>query len=112
MATEGRDWLLPVSRGPRQHRSAECLRATAATLVVAYAPTPQPATCAVGSGRPNFRSLDPSTTRSGTEKAFEFTETAGKDMGEAVGAGTEKGAKVAVYYTEESGKKIAHFFGF
>jgi hypothetical protein len=33
-------------------------------------------------------------------------------MGEAVGAGTEKGAKVAVYYTEESGKKIAHFFGF
>jgi len=48
----------------------------------------------------------------GTEKAFEFNETAGKDMGEAVGAGTEKGAKVAVYYTEESGKKIAHFFGF
>ena len=48
----------------------------------------------------------------GTEKTFEYTETAGKDMGQAVGAGAEKGAKVTVYYTEESGKKIAHFFGF
>ena len=48
----------------------------------------------------------------GTEKAFDYTGTAGKDMGEAVGAGAEKGAKVTVYYTEESGKKIAHFFGF
>jgi hypothetical protein len=48
----------------------------------------------------------------GTEKTFDFTATAGKDMGKAVGAGTEKGAKVTVYYTEESGKKIAHFFGF
>jgi hypothetical protein len=48
----------------------------------------------------------------GTEKAFDYTETAGKDMGEGVGAGTEKGAKVTVYYTEEGGKKIAHFFGF
>jgi len=48
----------------------------------------------------------------GTEKAFDYTGTAGKDMGEAVGAGTEKGAKVTVYYTEESGKKVAHFFGF
>jgi hypothetical protein len=48
----------------------------------------------------------------GTEKAFDYTGTAGKDMGEAVGSGTEKGAKVTVYYTEESGKKIAHFFGF
>jgi hypothetical protein len=33
-------------------------------------------------------------------------------MGDAVGAGTKKGAQVTVYYTEESGKKIAHFFGF
>jgi hypothetical protein len=51
-------------------------------------------------------------TADGTEKTFDFTETAGKDMGKAVGVGTEKGAKVTVYYTEESGKKIAHFFGF
>jgi len=51
-------------------------------------------------------------TADGTEKTFDFTENAGKDMGKAVGTGTEKGAKVTVYYTEESGKKIAHFFGF
>ena len=49
-------------------------------------------------------------TADGTEKTFDFTENAGKDMGQAVGAGTEKGAKVTVYYTEETGKKIAHFF--
>jgi hypothetical protein len=48
----------------------------------------------------------------GTEKTFEYTEKAGKDMGKAVGAGTAKGAKVTVYYTEETGKKIAHFFRF
>jgi len=51
-------------------------------------------------------------TVDGTEKTFDFTETAGKDMGQAVGAGAEKGAKVTVYYTEEAGKKTAHFFGF
>ena len=50
-------------------------------------------------------------TADGTEKTFEFTGDAGKDMGKAVGAGTEKGAKVTVYYTEATGKKIAHFFG-
>jgi hypothetical protein len=48
----------------------------------------------------------------GTAKTLDFTETAGKDMGKVVGAGTEIGAKMTVYYTEESGKKIAHFFGF
>ena len=30
-------------------------------------------------------------------------------MGKAVGAG-KKRSKVTVYYTEEAGKKIAHFF--
>jgi hypothetical protein len=44
-------------------------------------------------------------TADGTEKPFEYTGTAGKDMGEAVGKGTEKGAQVTVYYTEESGKE-------
>jgi hypothetical protein len=48
----------------------------------------------------------------GTEKTFVFTDDAAKDMAKAVGAGTEKGAKVTVYYTEEAGKKTAHFFGF
>jgi arginine repressor len=51
-------------------------------------------------------------TADGTEKTFEFTENAGKDMGKAAGAGAEKGAKVTVYYTDEAGKKVAHFFGF
>lgn len=46
----------------------------------------------------------------GTEKTFEYTGNALEDSGKAVGKGTEKGAKVTVYYTEEAGKKIAHFF--
>jgi hypothetical protein len=46
----------------------------------------------------------------GSEKAFEYTDSAAKDMGRAVGEGTEKGARVTVYYTDEAGKKIAHFF--
>jgi hypothetical protein len=48
----------------------------------------------------------------GTEKTFEYGGDALKDSGKAVGKGTEKGAKVTVYYTEETGKKIAHFFEF
>lgn len=46
----------------------------------------------------------------GTEKTFEYTDDAAKDLGKATGKGTEKGAKVTVYYTEEGGKKVAHFF--
>jgi arginine repressor len=49
-------------------------------------------------------------TADGTEKSFAYTGTALEDSGKAVGAGTTKGAKVTVYYTEETGKKIAHFF--
>ncbi|MGB9419476.1 MAG: hypothetical protein WBR14_01080 [Candidatus Acidiferrum sp.] len=49
-------------------------------------------------------------TTGGTEKTFDHTEGAGKDMGKAIDAGTEKGAKVTVYYTEDAGKKVAHFF--
>src|SRR6516165_2300935 len=48
----------------------------------------------------------------GTEKTFEYTGNALKDSSQAVGKGTEKGAKITVYYTEETGKKIAHFFEF
>ena len=46
----------------------------------------------------------------GTEKAFEYTDNAAKDVGKETGKGIDKGAKVTVYYTEEAGKKIAHFF--
>lgn len=46
----------------------------------------------------------------GTEHTF---RVAGRDTvvsAKDVGKGTEKGAKVTVYYTESAGKKVAHFF--
>jgi hypothetical protein len=46
----------------------------------------------------------------GTEHTF---QVAGKDTviaAKDIGKGTEKGAKVTVYYTEKAGKGIAHFF--
>jgi len=46
----------------------------------------------------------------GTEHTF---EVAGRDTAvaaEDIGKGTEKGTKVTVYYTEDAGKKVAHFF--
>jgi hypothetical protein len=49
-------------------------------------------------------------TADGTEHTF---RVAGHDTAvsaEDIGKGTEKGAKVTVYYTETAGKKVAHFF--
>lgn len=46
----------------------------------------------------------------GTEHTF---RVAGRDTvisAKEIGKGTDKGAKVTVYYTESAGKKIAHFF--
>jgi hypothetical protein len=46
----------------------------------------------------------------GTEHTF---DVAGKDTADAakgIGKGSEKSAKVTVYYTEDAGKKVAHFF--
>jgi hypothetical protein len=46
----------------------------------------------------------------GTEHTF---RVAGRDTvvsAKDIGKGTEKGAKVTVYYTESAGKKVAHFF--
>jgi hypothetical protein len=48
-------------------------------------------------------------TADGTEKTFELTDDAVKDAGKATGKGIEKGTQVTVYYTEEGGKKTAHF---
>jgi hypothetical protein len=48
-------------------------------------------------------------TADGTVDTFHFTEHAAKDTGEGVGKGTEKSAKVTVYYTEKAGVKTAHF---
>jgi hypothetical protein len=46
----------------------------------------------------------------GTEDTFRLSEHAAADGGKDIAKGTEKSAKVTVYYTEEAGKKIAHFF--
>lgn len=48
-------------------------------------------------------------TADGTEKTFEMSGNAVKDAGKATGKGVEKGTKVTVYYTEEGGKKVAHY---
>jgi hypothetical protein len=49
-------------------------------------------------------------TADGTVETFKMSDHAVADAGKDIGKGTEKSAKVTVYYTEESGKKIAHFF--
>jgi len=48
-------------------------------------------------------------TADGTEKTFELTDDAVKDAGKETGKGVAKGSKVTVYYTEEGGKKTAHY---
>jgi hypothetical protein len=47
----------------------------------------------------------------GVESTFRLTDHAAKDGGKDIGEEVEKGAKVTVYYTEDAGKKVAHFFG-
>lgn len=49
-------------------------------------------------------------TGDGTEQTFRLTGHAAKDGGVDIAKETEKGAKVTVYYTEDGGKKLAHFF--
>lgn len=53
-------------------------------------------------------------TADGSKEAFEVSEHASVDTGKTVGRytaiGAKKGEHVTVYYTEEAGKKIAHFF--
>jgi hypothetical protein len=46
----------------------------------------------------------------GTETTYRITEHAAVDAGKDIGKGAEKAGKVTVYYTEEGGKKIVHFF--
>ena len=49
-------------------------------------------------------------TENGTEHTFRLSEHAADNAGKDVAKGTEKSAHVTVYYTEEAGKKTAHFF--
>ena len=45
-------------------------------------------------------------TANGDDETYHLAGSAAKETGK----GLEKTGKVTVYYTEESGKKIAHFF--
>ena len=45
-------------------------------------------------------------TADGTEQVFHMADHAAVETGK----GAEKSAKVTVYYTEDAGKKVAHFF--
>ncbi len=49
-------------------------------------------------------------TANGTEETFRLTGSAAKDAGKDIVQGSEKSAKVTVYYTEEGGRKVVHFF--
>lgn len=49
-------------------------------------------------------------TADGTEHTFEVAGHGTKVAAVDASKGTEKGAKVTVYYTESAGKKVAHFF--
>jgi hypothetical protein len=49
-------------------------------------------------------------TADGSEQVFHLTDHAAQDAGKDVSAGAEKSGKVTVYYTEEAGHKVAHFF--
>ena len=46
----------------------------------------------------------------GVESSFRLTDHAAKDGGKDIAKGMEKGSKVTVYYTEEAGERVAHFF--
>ncbi len=49
-------------------------------------------------------------TGEGAKKTFELTDHASADAGRGIAKGTVKGSKVTVYYTEDAGRKMAHFF--
>jgi hypothetical protein len=49
------------------------------------------------------------TSGDGTVETFKMAGHAIEDAGKDVGKGAEKSVKVTVYYTEQGGRKIAHF---
>jgi hypothetical protein len=50
------------------------------------------------------------STADGTERTFRLLGRAVRDTGRDIEKGTDKSAKVTVYYTEEGGDRVAHFF--
>jgi len=49
-------------------------------------------------------------TADGSEETYRLTDHAAKDAGKDIEAGSQKSVKVTVYYSEEGGHKVAHFF--
>ena len=49
-------------------------------------------------------------TANGAEQTFRLLDRAARDAGRDTEKGADKSAKVTVYYTEEGGAKVAHFF--
>jgi hypothetical protein len=49
-------------------------------------------------------------TADGSEQTYRLTDNAARDAGQDISAGVGKSTKVTVYYTEQSGHKVAHFF--
>jgi hypothetical protein len=61
--------------------------------------------CPVARHTPARGRSDSAAGAANVERAHDANETS-----KGVAKGTEKGAKVTAYYTEDAGKKIAHFF--
>jgi len=51
-------------------------------------------------------------TADGAEETYHVTEQAAKTAGIDTAKATKKGAQVSLYYTEDAGRKVAHFFEF
>jgi len=49
-------------------------------------------------------------TEDGTKETYHLTDSAASDAGKDIAKGSEKSAKVTIYYTEDAGHKVAHFF--
>ena len=49
-------------------------------------------------------------TADGAEATYKISDRAAVDAGKGAAKGVEKASKVTVYYTEEGGKKVVHFF--
>jgi hypothetical protein len=49
-------------------------------------------------------------TAQGTEETYRLADHAARDAGKAVVEGGEQSGKVIVYYVNEAGRKVAHFF--
>ena len=49
-------------------------------------------------------------TADGGEETYRLADRAARDAGKDIGEGVEKSGRVIVYYSEEAGHKVAHFF--